>query len=153
MEKRLILEKDLSSFFYSIVPENICETNAKTYIISIFSKKDITLLSNESITLIYKKAKENNQFSQYQNIADYLLFSFCIFPQHLNSASEDYYQSIAKLSYYKCYQLVKKQWLLFEELSDNFEQITLKIYNKIKDLEEQTLPILIFQHSQQKLLY
>jgi hypothetical protein len=52
-------------------------------------------------------------------------------PQHLKFASKDYYDTIARLSYYSCYKIINKQWRLFEELADNFPVIETQVKQKL----------------------
>jgi len=40
-------------------------------------------------------------------------------PGHLRDAG-DYYENIARLSYYSCYKMVNRQWVLYQELADQF---------------------------------
>lgn len=100
----------------------------KEYIKSIFIKYLNFNLNgfNESYTLKYINA--NNKFDRYQDLADELLFMSSLFPESLNYASKDYYKSIGKLSYYKCFKILNGQWPLFEELSDKFDYFTGAIY-------------------------
>jgi len=55
-------------------------------------------------------------------------------PSHLHDASRDYYQTIARLSYYSCYKLINKQWKLFEELSDNFPKLERQVKTKLESI-------------------
>lgn len=119
----------MSDFFQSILKDLPCREDTKAYIIGIFSdfqrsaKND---LSKNSITLTFAKARSNHDFSIYQNLADWLFFSRVLFPEHLMDASEDYYVSIGRISYYSCYRLLNRQWLLYEELSDQFTNLEKK---------------------------
>lgn len=114
--------KNLNYFFDKIFEDLQCQKTTKAYIVSIFAKyKDAKFdFSNESITLLYAQAKYNQDFLLFQSIADYIFFSKTYAPNHLNNASEDYYRNLGRLSYYSCYNLIKKQWSLYEEMSDNF---------------------------------
>lgn len=119
----------MSDFFQGILKDLPCREDTKAYIIGIFSdfqrsaKND---LSKNSITLIFAKARFNHDFSIYQNLGDWLFFSRVFFPEHLSNASEDYYTSIGQISYYSCYRLLNRQWLLYEELSDQFTNLEVK---------------------------
>lgn len=96
------------------------ETEA--YIKSTFVKyiKPSAAISNKGVTLSYFKAKNEYNFKHFQNLADELFFLKCLFPDSLNGASSEYYNTVAQLSYYKCYNILNKEWKLFEELSDSF---------------------------------
>lgn len=99
-----------------------CQEDTKAYITSIFKRYTSAEfdLSQKSITLMYASARERQDFSGFQNIGDWLFFSGTLFPESLNSASEEYYHAIARSSYYRCYTLIERKWKLFEEISDNY---------------------------------
>lgn len=114
--------KNLNQFFDEALSELKCESDTRAYIVSIFSRYKTAEgdLSKDSITLAYAQAKMNQDFLSFQNLADWIFFSKTFAPGHLNNASEEYYQTIAQLSYNSCYRLIDRKWRLFEELSDNF---------------------------------
>jgi hypothetical protein len=113
-----------------------CLSETKAYIVSIFSKYMKSAhddFSRESLTLLYSKAREEHNFIIYQNLGDWIFFSQTMFPKSLDAASPEYYQTIARSSYYSCYKLINKKWKVFEELSDNFtylEDKTIRILQK-----------------------
>jgi len=127
--------KNLNNFFYEVFDELKCQPDTKAYIVSIFTKYKAADfdLSKDSITLTYAQAKDKRDFMIFQNLGDWIFFSQSFLPEHLNNASKEYYQSIGRLSYYSCYQIINKQWKLFEELSDNFiplERVTRSILQR-----------------------
>ena len=81
--------------------------------------------------MLFAQARSKNDFSIYQNIGDWVFFSNTLAPSHLKNASKDYYDTVAKLSYYSCYKITNRQWKLFEELSDNFNIFEEKIKSKL----------------------
>ncbi len=114
-----------------------CQPETRAYIVSIFTKYKAAHfdLSKDSLTLTYAQAKDNRDFSVFQNLGDWIFFSKTFAPTHLHHASEDYYQSLGRQSYYSCYQLINRKWKLFEELSDNFvplERDTREILQKFR---------------------
>lgn len=130
--------KNLNQFFDEALSELKCQSDTRAYIVSIFARYRTAEadLSKDSITLAYAQAKMNQDFLVFQNLGDWIFFSKTFAPGHLNNASEDYYQTIAQLSYYSCYRLINRQWKLFEELSDNFvclEQNTRQLLKKINN--------------------
>lgn len=114
--------KIITSFFDEILEPLPCEHDTKAYIVSIYTKyRSATYdLSKDSLTILFSQAKQNQDFESFQNIGDWVFFSNTIIPAHLAHASEDYYHTLARVSYYSCYRLISRQWRLFEELSDNF---------------------------------
>ena len=125
---------NLTLFFEEVLGELTCQADTKAYIISVFAKYNNPTfdLSKNSITLTFAQAKEKQDFLTFQNLGDWIFFSKTFAPNHLNHASEDYYRTVGRLSYYSCYNLINKQWKLFEELADNFiilEKETRKLLN------------------------
>lgn len=114
--------KSITSFFEELFIDLECQQDTKAYIISIYVKyKSAEFdLSKDSITLQYAQARNKQDFLIYQNLGDWIFFANTVAPMHLQFASKDYYDTIARLSYYSCYRLINRQWKLFEELSDNF---------------------------------
>lgn len=116
--------RNFQFFLEEILNPLDCEPRTKAYITSIYTKQikdNDGDLSKKSLTLLFGQAKESQDFLKFQNIADWIFFSNTIAPDHLNHASQQYYQTLAKLSYYNCYKLINRQWKLFEELADKFE--------------------------------
>jgi len=126
--------KNLNDFLSEVLTGlSSCSPNTRAYIISVLSKyKNSEFdLSNKSLTILYSDARSNMDFCTFQNIGDWIMFCETINPKSLRFASKDYYNQLAKISYYNCYKLINKKWLLFEELSDNFAEITKEIKLKI----------------------
>lgn len=125
--------KNLTHFFNQTLQDLPCRHDTKTYIISIYSKykNADSDLSKDSITLLYALAKEKQDFATFQNIGDWIFFSKTFYPTHLNNASEDYYHTVGRLSYYSCYKLINKKWPLYEQLADEFVPLIIKTKNII----------------------
>ena len=105
--------------------ENLnCQETTKAYIVStLVTMRGSKDLSNKSLTLIYIEAKTKHNFTTYQELADWILFTRSLFPEYLQNASLDYYDALAQDSYFKCYLILEKKWKLFEELADTFPKI------------------------------
>ena len=119
----------LPEFFDEFLHIPDCNEKTKSYIISVFT--DITSendFSNQSVTLLYATAHEKISFNEFKNIGDWLFLTKSLFPDSLQGASPAYYNAIAQSSYYKCYLLLNRQWLLFEELADQFPVYTQTIH-------------------------
>ena len=125
--------KNLNDFFSEVLSDLSCDPKTRSYIISVFCKyKNANFdLSNDSLTILYFKAREKMDFATFQNIGDWIMFSESMKRNNLKHASEEYYDELAKISYWNCFKLINKQWLLFEELSDNFTEIKKEIRNSI----------------------
>jgi hypothetical protein len=128
--------KNLTNFFQKILTNLKCREDTNAYIISIYAKY-ITAdfdLSQDSVSLLFLEARQKQDFMIYQNLADWIFFINTTMPKHLRYASKDYYDTIARSSYYSCYKIIKRQWKLFEELSDNFTTLEHEVKHRLQPL-------------------
>jgi len=116
------INQNLNAFFDQQLGALRCDDDTRAYITSIFNKfLDSTFdYSKESITLIYAEATYNQDFFTFQNIGDWIFFCNTLYPEHLKNASNNYYCSLGRSSYYSCYKLINRQWKLYENLADEF---------------------------------
>ncbi len=109
--------------------------NTRAYVASVLAKfhpnKDI--LTNSSIVLSFNAAKLHGDFVAFQRIGDYVLWVDSIFPQHINE-NKEIIELIGRMSYYRCHHIMRKQWLVFEELADEFPNIVNDIHEQIFSL-------------------
>src|SRR5574339_299882 len=128
--------RNITKFFEEQLTDIDCQSDTKAYIVSIYGKyKSAEFdLSKDSVTLLFAQARSNQDFLAYQNLGDWIFFSNTIAPNHLHYASKDYYDTVARLSYYSCYKLINRQWKLFEELADDFLSLEYQVKNKLKPL-------------------
>lgn len=129
----IIKYDNLDDFFIQKVkslPQTRDDTRA--YIASTFAKyKNSTSdLSKKSLTIEFSQAKSNWSFSQFQDIADWILWAESVFPTALNGASKEYYHTLAQLSYYKMYIITKRTWKNFEEIADMLPNIITYFQNQ-----------------------
>lgn len=131
-----IENRNITIFFEELLTDIECQYDTKAYIVSIYGKyKSAEFdLSKDSITLRFAQARNKQDFLTYQNLGDWIFFANTIAPTHLQYASKEYYDTIARLSYYSCYKLINKQWKLFEELSDNFINLEWQVKKKLQKL-------------------
>jgi|ERR1035437_283238 hypothetical protein len=131
-----IIHKDITVFFDELLSDIDCQRDTKAYIVSIYGKYKSTDqdLSKDSITLLFAQARDKHNFLTYQNLSDWIFFTKSVAPEYLNKASKDYYSTVAQLSYYSCYQLINKQWPVFEELADNFNYLTNQTHKKLNNI-------------------
>jgi hypothetical protein len=127
------LHRNITNFFEELLNDLQCQRDTKAYIVSIYGKyKSAEFdLSKDSVTLLFAQARNKQDFLAYQNLGDWIFFANTIAPNHLRHASKDYYDTIARLSYYSCYRIINRQWKLFEELSDNFLVLESQVKNKL----------------------
>jgi hypothetical protein len=113
---------NLNTFFSNQLENLKCDYDTRAYIVSVLDRfKTISAdYSKESLTVLYAEAKFKQDFYTFQNIGDWLFFCNTLFPEHLNNASQDYYYSMGRLSYYSCYKLIDRQWKLYEKMADEF---------------------------------
>lgn len=135
-----VFHKNITSFFDELLCDLNCQSDTKAYIVSIYGKYKTAKfdLSKDSITLMFAQARTNQDFLTYQNLGDWIFFANTLAPQHLQSASKDYYDTVARLSYYSCYKLINRQWKLFEELADDFIRLESQVIKLLPQLNTQT---------------
>jgi hypothetical protein len=116
------IQANINSFFEELLSDLKCQTTTRIYITSIYGKYRTAQfdLSQDSVTLLFAQARTKQDFLTYQNLGDWIFFANTMAPQLLHNASKDYYDTVARLSYYSCYKIINKQWKLFEELADDF---------------------------------
>lgn len=131
-----IIHQNITDFFDEILSDLQCHRDTKAYIVSIYGKyKSADFdLSKDSISLLFAQARNKHDFLSYQNLGDWIFFSNTMVSRHLKFASKDYYDTIARLSYYSCYKIINKQWKLFEELADDFNNLENQVKEKINQL-------------------
>lgn len=119
-------KSELSEFFDQKISIPNCPKFTKAYIVDLFIRyiKAEIDLSNHSLTLLYKDGLESGSFDKLQNIGDWLMFTKSLYPDSLTGASIEYYDTLARSAYYKCYLMLKRQWLVYEELADQFPYFT-----------------------------
>jgi len=130
------IHNNITCFFEEKLSDLQCRQDTKAYIISIYGKyKSASFdLSKDSVTLLFAQARSKHDFSTYQNLGDWIFFINTLAPNHLKDASKEYYDAVAKSSYYSCYTIIDKQWRLFEELSDNFTILEAEVKKRLKIL-------------------
>jgi hypothetical protein len=134
-----VIHRNISGFFDELLSDLNCRNDTKAYIVSIYGKyKSVQFdLSKDSVTLLFAQARNKQDFLTYQNLGDWIFFANTIAPQHLRFASKDYYDTIARLSYYSCYKLINCQWQLFEELADDFIILEEEVKKRLPALSTQ----------------
>lgn len=127
---------NINKLFSEILQDLPCQIDTKSYIISIYGKFKTSEydLSKNSITLSFAQARQNHNFLGYQNIGDWIFFANTFAPLSLHGANKEYYDTIARLSYYSCYKILNRQWKLFEELSDNLVFLENQVCKKFSSL-------------------
>jgi hypothetical protein len=131
-----LTHRNVTNFFQELLDDLTCQQDTKAYIISIYGKYKTADqdLSKDSLTLLLSQARSKQDFLTYQNLADWIFFANTVAPKHLQFASKDYYDTVARASYYTCYRLINRQWKLFEELSDNFLTLESQVKERLSSL-------------------
>ncbi|HEY5267698.1 MAG TPA: hypothetical protein VII94_01025 [Candidatus Saccharimonadales bacterium] len=133
------LHRNISGFFDELLVDLKCQPDTRSYIIGIYGKYNTAEFdfSQDSVTLLFSQARDKQDFLTYQNLGDWIFFANTVAPQHLKNASKDYYDTVARLSYYSCYRLIKCQWKLFEELADDFLNLEEQVKRRLPKLNNQ----------------
>jgi hypothetical protein len=114
-----------------------CNEIARAYITNILTQYSTTKydLSTDSLTFVYSKAKQEQNFKKFQTLGDYIFWAESIFPGALTAASKEYYHSLARLSYYSCFRLINRKMDVYEFLADEFVELTEQTQSLIRELE------------------
>lgn len=125
--------RNITNFFDELLEDIECQRDTRAYIVSIYGKFKTAQfdLSKDSVTLLFAQGRNNQDFLAYQNLADWIFFANTMVPNHLQHASKEYYDTVARLSYYSCYKLINRQWKLFEEMADNFTTLESQVKEKL----------------------
>lgn len=123
----------VNNFFEEKLKDLKCQPDTRAYIISIYDKyKNSEFdLSKDNVTLLFVQARNKHNFYNYQNLGDWIFFSNTFAPKHLHFASKDYYDTIGRISYNACFNLINGKWKLFQELSENFVYLEEQVKNKL----------------------
>jgi len=118
----IIHSSSLRNYFANAFETLPVQYELKAYMVSIFAKYQYANydLSKSSLTLEYALAKNEKDFEKFQNVGDYIFFVNSLYPESLKNASKDYYYSIGQMSYSQCYSILNKQWKIYEQLADQF---------------------------------
>lgn len=127
---------NLTAFFEEALTDLNCRPDTKSYLIHLYSDFRSTHndLSNDNLTILFAQAKLTNDFHLHQKLADYIFFIKTMVPRHFNNTN-DYYENLARLSYYSCYKLINKSWPLYEELSDNFRTLEYQARHQLQSIQ------------------
>lgn len=128
-----ITRGNITDFFNEMLSDLNCQKETQAYIISIYGKYRSSQfdLSKDSITLQFAQAREKQDFLAYQNLGDWIFFVNTLTPAYVHTGGKEYYDTIARSSYYSCYKIINRKWKLFEELADNFNSIESQVKNKL----------------------
>jgi hypothetical protein len=132
----MILNSNVTTLFEELLDDIKCHRDTKAYIVSIYAKyKNAQFdLSKDSVTLLFAQGRNKQDFLTYQNLGDWIFFANTMAPSHLQGASKEYYDTVARVSYYSCYRLIDRKWKLFEELADNFPSLESQVKQKLAPL-------------------
>lgn len=122
----------IDSYFEQKLVKLPCDDAVKAYVQSVFKQFAVSStsdLSGESIVLLHIVAKRKMDFSMFQSIGDFSLWSSVFRPRAFDE-HEVVYKTIASDSYRMCHMMLNKQWPLFEMLADDFPRIA-RISRKI----------------------
>lgn len=127
------LQETVADFFEKRLGDLHCQYDTRAYIVGILGKYQSAKfdLSKESLTLYFAEARQHHNFAKYQACGDWVFYCRVVMPEHLRHASPEYYDTMARLSYYACYRLLNRQWKSFEELADNFIPLEHEVSRKL----------------------
>ena len=126
----------IGSFFEEKFQSLSCRDDTKAYIVNTFKRYRLADqdLSRQSITLLFSAARQHQNFAEFQNIGDWLFVAETMFPASLAGASIEYYQTLARISYYTCFNLLNRKWVLYQELADCYPEIVAETKCRMLDI-------------------
>lgn len=108
-----LFQTEMEKFIKDRTDNLSCDYFTKSYIEGLFLDLGRPDYSKDSITLIFAQAKFEQRFELFQSLADWIFFVGSLYGR-----TDRYQETIAQVSYYRCYQILNKQWKLYEELAD-----------------------------------
>lgn len=97
------------------------------YVVGVLSKykNQSDDLSDQSIVLLYITACENSDFSTYQKIGDWVLWTSTICPDSIKE-NQEIVQNLGRMSYYACNRIIRS-WPVYEDLGNNLEHLAIDV--------------------------
>lgn len=102
----------------------------KAYVVGVLVKfvtAPITLAS-DSVVLAYADARFSGDFVKFQDLGDSILWTCSIVPTPDTSSV---LETIGRLSYETCHNLLKGQWEVYRDLSRNLMDLTKQVHARI----------------------
>lgn len=110
-----------------------CTPETVAYVVGVLGKRhwdDGDNMSRQSVVLAFNHATFINDFAGFQRIGDWVLFADAVFPETLEQ-NRLVTVSLGRRAYSRCYQLLKGQWRVYEELADDLPLIAAKVRRKL----------------------
>lgn len=123
------MSRILSQFFDDRVAQIGCQELTKAYVVCTLSNVQPVDLSKHSIVLTYDRA---SRFEHYQSIGDWVLWLGVFCPEKLHE-HKTVYESFGRLSYSRCYDIVRRQIKVYEELADSLPVIITNVRKNLDD--------------------
>jgi hypothetical protein len=101
--------------------------DARAYLVSLFSSMRSARndMSDESIVLAFAAARNTGEFLKFQRIGDYVLWGLSFAPESFEVPEVAI--DLGRLSYYTCWRLTNKQWVVYEELADDLPRLRIEL--------------------------
>ena len=137
----LLHAANLNEFFREVLSDLQCQEDTQAYIIGIFGKYRTATydLSHYSVGALFAQARSNHSFFDYQSLGDFIFWQSTVNPENFQHASKDYYDTIAQLSYDACYQLINRQWKLYQELADALPQLEDQVKHRLTTISKESV--------------
>lgn len=117
----VVVQRSIVDFFDTCLDGLSCEEPTRNYIVSLLSSAP-TIPSSPYLVL-YAHAVDQGRFEQFQQVADAILWTTIAQPEAIDRSMAETATSVARLSYYTCFRLLRGRWRLYEELADRFHPI------------------------------
>ncbi len=110
-----------------------CREDTRAYVTGVLAgfKVDGDMMCRESVVLAYTDARNRGDFVAFQRIGDWVLWVDAMYPQFIHD-NREVVESIGRLSYYTCHRIMRGQWHVYEELSDELPRLAYDIRHAIR---------------------
>ena len=127
----LIRTVSLRSYFEEQLVGLSVSPESRAYVVSLMadyktSEKD---LSRESLVLFFTRARELGSFELFQQLGDWVLWTMALAPDSL--AEKALAEDLGRLSYYRCWSILRGSWGLYEELADRLPHVATSVRNSL----------------------
>lgn len=117
----MLVVRRLDEWFAEQLVKSKLDDVVKAYAVSVLARGEDVDMSTESVVLAYAFARQKHDFSSYQRIGDWALWSGCV------TGHDNVIDVIGRKSYSACHSLLRMQWPVYHELAIDLRGITKEI--------------------------
>lgn len=130
MRRQIVVNVKFDDWLDTELCDLRCEQETKAYVIGVLLRPQEIDMSKQSVVLAYQHALECGEFTAYQRIGDWSLWSNSIAAPG-DIGQSDLLHVLGSMSYAACHRLLNRRWKLYEELADDLPTITCMVRNRL----------------------